>query len=429
MHAEPVHVNIDEVLEAGPLKVSASFKLLMLILIVIGIIAFVGSYVIMGAHHTWSAYFVSLMFFMGLGAGSVVLTAIFQITRARWSPPVRRLAEANSVFLPVAWVLLLFSYFGQDVLYPWATSPRPGVEYWMNSSVVYPRMLLLLGALFGFMLIFVQKSLRGDIAMAADREKDNVHWKEGICAVIRGGFVLTPNSLKSTQNLLSRLAPALIAMYAVFYSFFAFEMVMSMDKSFMSNLFGAFIFAGNVYLAWVFIAMTAMYHAHRSPAYARLFTRAQQWDIAKLSFGFCMVWGYFFFSQFLPIWYGNLPEETQWLIIRTRELPWKTFAYFVFGSCFIVPFITLLSREVKQTPNLYAPICLLIFCGIWMQDYLIIMPQVHPTSVPLASFAAFGDIGIFLGFLGLFGFISQSFLGQLPFAPISSPLSHGANDW
>jgi len=319
MHTEPVQVNIDEVLEAGPLKVSAAFKSVMLILIVIGILAFVGSYLTMGAHHAWAAYFVSLMFFMGLAAGSVVLTAIFQITRARWSPPVRRLADANSAFLPIAWLLLAFSYFGQDVLYPWATTPKPGVENWMNGSVVYPRILLLLGALFGFMLIFVQKSLRGDLAIAAERGKHKAHWNEGICAVLRGGFLHTPKSVSSTQNLLSRLAPALIAMYAVFYSLFAFEMVMSMDKSFMSNLFGAFIFAGNVYLAWVFLAMTAMYHARRSPSYARLFTPAQQWDLAKLTFGFCMIWGYFFFSQFLPIWYGNLPEETQWLIIRTRE--------------------------------------------------------------------------------------------------------------
>jgi hypothetical protein len=142
-----------------------------------------------------------------------------------------------------------------------------------------------------------------------------------------------------------------------------------------------------------------------------------------------MVWGYFFFSQFLPIWYGNLPEETQWLIIRTRELPWKTFAYIVFGSCFVVPFITLLSREVKQTASLYATICIVIFCGIWLQDYLLIMPQVYPDSVPLFSYAAFGDLSVFLGFFGIFGFVTQSFLAQLPYAPISSPLSHGENNW
>jgi hypothetical protein len=429
MHSEPVHIDIDQVLAAGPLKPSSSFNMLMYVLMTVGIVAFVGSFAVFGARHAWASYFISLIFFMGLAAGSVILSIIFQITRARWCPSVRRLAEANVAFLPVAWVLLLISMAGQKELFPWANTPRPGSEWWMNEWAVYPRILSFLAILFTLMGLFVLKSIRGDMALAAAHPKEGKHWREGIKGFLGGRFKVTDANIRRIQNQLSRLGPLVVAVYATVYSFFAFEMIMAMDKSFMSNLFGAFMFAGNVYLAWVFLAMSAMYHSSKSPAYAKVFTTMQQWDIAKLSFGFCMVWGYFFFSQFLPVWYGNLPEETQWLIIRTRELPWKSFAYVVFGSCFVVPFITLLSKEVKQTNYLYGPICLLIFCGIWLQDYLIVMPQFYPDRIPLTTFSMFGDLGIFLGFLGMFGFVTQSFLAQLPFVPISSPISHGSNDW
>jgi hypothetical protein len=286
-------------------------------------------------------------------------------------------------------------------------------------------MLLLLGGLFLFMFYFVGLSLKGDLRLVLAHPKFGAQWEGGLRSFLAGSFDGSEEAVTKVQDKLSRLAPALAITYGLFYSFFAFEMIVSMDKTFMSNLFGAFMFMGNVYVGWVFLALSAMYHARHNEVYARQLSTSQFWDLGKLSFGFCMVWGYFFFSQFLPIWYGNLPEETQWMILRTREYPWKGLGYVVFGCCFIVPFIVLLSRDVKKSPAAYATVCMTIFTGIWLQDYLLIMPQLSPDRIPLSLY----DLGIFLGFLGLYGFMTRWFLGELPFATVSSPVSRGSIDW
>jgi Ni/Fe-hydrogenase subunit HybB-like protein len=429
MHSEPIHIDKQEVISNGPLRPSTMLQSTLLLFVGVGIVSFVLSFLSYGASRAWAAYFVSLVFFMGLAAGSVILSCIFQITRAHWAPPVRRLAEANAAFLPVAWFLLFLSQFGQESLFPWAQIPRPGSEFWMNSSWTYVRILSLLGVLFLFMLYFVRLSIQGDLALAAEDKEHGPGWTAGIRNLLRGGFQPTDEAIRRQQRLMSCLAPAVVAVYAVFYSFFAFEMIMAMDKSFISNLFGAFIFVGNVYVSWAVLALLTLWHSQRSDAFARTIGFQQLWDLGKLTFGFCMLWGYFFFSQFLPIWYGNLPEETQWLIIRTREFPWKPFAYVVFGCCFIVPFIVLLSREVKRTPVLYSTICLVICSGVWMQDYLLVMPQFYPDTLPVFSIGFLFDLGIFLGFLGMFGYVTQKFLAELPFSPISSPLCEGDHNW
>ncbi len=425
MHAEPVSIDVEEVISAGPLRPSGSFLTIMFGCIFVGLVTFAWGYLFSDPKLFWGSFLVSLTFFMGLSAGSVILSAIFQITRAKWSPPIRRLAEVNAAFLPVALVLFILTSLGAEAIWPWATAPRPGSELWMNKFAVYLRMTLLLGGLFIFMLYFVILSIKGDLQKAQGSQYYSARWSGGIKSFLVGRFLGDRQDIIALQNRLSRLAPALVAVYAVFYSFYAFEVLMGLDPRFISNLFGAFIFVGNVYVAWAFLALSSMFYAKHSDSYRQVLATQQLWDLGKLVFGFCMVWGYFFFSQFLPIWYGNLPEETQWLILRTREYPWKGFAYVVFGCCFVFPFITLLSRNLKKSPEVFSAVCLIIFVGIWLQDYLLIMPQFSPDKISLSPM----DFGLFLGFLGIFGYVTRSFLAEVPFVPISHPLTKGDIDW
>ena len=138
-----------------------------------------------------------------------------------------------------------------------------------------------------------------------------------------------------------------------------------------------------------------------------------------------MLWGYTWFSQFMPQWYGNLPEETQWMILRTREMPWQGLGWIVFGMCFVIPFVLLLSRDVKKTPRAYSTVALIILVGIWLEKYLIITPQVSPDHIPLGLF----DLGVTLGFMGGFVLCIHGFLARYPYVPVSSPLMRGSTEW
>jgi Polysulphide reductase, NrfD len=425
MHVDIPKINVVEEALRPPLQAAPLVKVLLWVCIAIGGLSLALGFSRLDPARVWGSYYVSLLFFMGIAAGGVILAAIFQIVRATWSGGLRRIVEANVAFLPVAYCALMLTWLGKEYLFPWARSPRPGSEWWMQPDFVYGRFAVLFLILFAFMGRFVWLSLREDIGTLREETEGDNRFKSGIYGWFAFGWRGKNQEIPRIQRILSTRAPALIIVYALVYTLFSFEMIKAMDKMWVSNLFGAFMFVGNVYISWALLSIFTAYYARRDSDFRKMVLTQQFWDAGKLTFGFCMVWGYFFLSQFLPQWYGNLPEETQWLILRTREYPWKGWGYFVFGSCFVVPFIVLLSQDVKKTPRLLVSISLLIFVGLWSEKFLLLMPHFSPDAIPFG----FVDVGIFLGFLGLYGVSVQTFMSMFPRIAAGHPLTRGKTDW
>jgi hypothetical protein len=424
-HVDVVPVNIDKVIEAGPIQVSGSTKAKLWIMIMIGVTVFSAGLLFGDAGETWGAFYVNAVWFQGLALGGVMTTVIMQIVRAKWGAPVRRLAEANVAYLPVAFVVFLTTYFGREYLFYWGRHPMPGREFWMAPGFVYLRFSILFFVLFYLMTRFVFMSLRGDVGLAHDRAKDKSKWERPIHRYLLGGWKGAEREVIPLQRKMSVNAPVVAMCYIVVVSLFAFEMIMGMNAIWFSNLFGAFIFVSQIYIGWAGLALMTMYFAKKNKAFGEQIHTQQYWDMGKLNFGFCMLWGYMFWSQFLTQWYGNLPEETQWLILRTREFPWKGLAWIAFPMAFVIPFITLLSRDLKKTPKTYAAVCLTLMAGVWLDRYLIIMPEVSPHHIPFGI----TEIGIFVGFLGAYLLCIRTFLSKYPFLQVSHPLTHGSRDW
>ena len=424
-HVEVVPVNIDSVVEAGPIQASGSLYTKLWLMVFVGITVFSCGLMFGDAGHTWGAFYVNAVYFQGLALGGVMTTVIMQIVRAKWGAPVRRLAEANVAYLPVAFVVFLTTYFGKDYLFYWGSKPMPGREFWMSPGFVYFRFSVLLFVLFFLMTRFVFMSLRGDVGLAHDRARDKSKWQLPMHKFLMSGWKGAEREVIPLQRKMSVNAPVVAMCYIVVVSLFAFEMVMGMNPSWTSNLFGAFIFVSQIYIGWAALALMTMFFAKNNKAFGAQIASQQFWDLGKLNFGFCMLWGYMFWSQFLTQWYGNLPEETQWLILRTREFPWKGLAWVAFPMAFIIPFITLLSRDLKKNPVSYGVICLVLMTGVWLDRYLIIMPEVSPHHIPLGL----TEVGIFVGFLGAYLLCIRSFLSKYPFLQVSHPLTHGSRDW
>ena len=135
-------------------------------------------------------------------------------------------------------------------------------------------------------------------------------------------------------------------------------------------------------------------------------------DIGKLLFAFCLMWADFFYVQFVVIWYGNISEETAYVIARTMIAPWNSLAWAVFIICFAMPFILLLNKRIKTKPIPMLIICSLILLGIWLEHFLLLAPVFYPdaTSLPIH----FTDGLISLGFLGLIVLAITYFLKLFP---------------
>ena len=424
-HVHILPVNIKEVVEAGPIEVGTSTNVKLWLMVFLGVFAFSYGLIFGDAGSTWGAFFVNVVYFQGLALGGVMTAVIMQIVRATWGAPVRRLAEANVAFFPVAFFLFLTTYFGKEYLFYWGSKPMPGREMWMQPGFVYTRFAILFFVLYLLMARFVGMSLRGDIGLARERTEGETKWKLPIHEYLIRGWRGAEREVIPLQRRMSVFAPVVAFFYVVTTSLFAFEMIMGQNPTWYSNLFGAFIFVSQIYIGWAGLALMTMFFSKEKREFGALITSQQFWDLGKLNLGFCMLWGYMFWSQFLTQWYGNLPEETQWLILRTREFPWKGLAWVVFPMCFVVPFISLLSRDVKKNRVTYAVVCVILMTGVWLDRYLIIMPEVSPDRIPFGI----EQVGVFVGFLGAYLLCIRNFLSKHPFIPVSHPLTHGSDRW
>jgi hypothetical protein len=424
-HVHILPVNIEEVVDAGPIEVASSTYSKLWLMVFLGVFVFSYGLLFGDPATTWGAFFVNVVYFQGLALGGVMTAVIMQIVRATWGAPVRRLAEANVAFFPVAFVLFLTTYFGKEYLFYWGTKPMPGREFWMQPGFVYTRFAVLFFVTYYIMARFVGMSLRGDIGLARERAENDSKWKLPIHDFLLRGWKGAEREVIPLQRKMSVNGPVVVFFYVVTTSLFSFEMIMGQNPTWYSNLFGAFIFVSQIYIGWAGLALMTMFFSKKKKEFGALITSQQFWDLGKLNLGFCMLWGYMFWSQFLTQWYGNLPEETQWLILRTREFPWKGLAWVVFPMCFVIPFISLLSRDLKKNRITYAVVCLILMSGVWLDRYLIIMPEVSPDRIPLGL----TELGVFIGFLGAYLLCIRSFLSKYPFIPVSHPLTHGSDKW
>lgn len=425
-HANYVKVNVSEMLGSSPLSISSKLKIFLWICAGFGLFTFCLGAILAEPHHFWGTFYVCALQFLGIAFGALVPSLIFQIVRAKWSITLRRLSEAHIAFVPWALLFLFTSYIGKDYIFPWANKPMPGREFWMSPDFVYIRFFLLFGLLYYLFRKFVCLSLRSDLGFIEEQGKKS-NWLSSFPTALTKNWQGSVNEIKPIQVKLSNLAPLIVAVYAVTYSLFAFEMIMGMDTIWYSNMFGGFQFVGNISQGWAVIALMTIFISKYSDKFSKVTNKDQLWDLGKLQFGFTMLWGYMFFAQYLPQWYGNMHEETVWMLTRVRG-EWMPLSYFTLGACFIVPFILLLSEDLKKTPWAYASVACLILIGYWFEKYAIVMPQLFPDKIPLKD--SFGlEIGLWLGFVGAYGLAIQSFLTKYPYIPLSHPLTKGSNEW
>jgi Ni/Fe-hydrogenase subunit HybB-like protein len=186
---------------------------------------------------------------------------------------------------------------------------------------------------------------------------------------------------------------------------------MSMDPHWYSTLFGAYSFVKAFYIGLGAIIVTAAY-LHLNPNNQWQIESKQFHDIGKLFFAFCLVWADFFYCQLVVIWYGNISEETAYVIQRTMLSPWRPLAWIVFVLCFIAPFLILLKRNVKMQPRFMMVLCSLVIFGIWLEHLLLLGPALnhHAKTIPMGM----SEILITLGFLGLMVFAVSSYLKVFP---------------
>lgn len=367
-------------------------------------------------HRTLGAFLVCIVYFAGISQGGVMFSVVQTATLGRWGRPFKRIAESFFAFQLVVWPLYwTFLVAGGLDIYPWMHEVLPPHKaIYLQPGFFIARQIVGTGILFLLSLTFVRNSLRPDLGVAAEMLGSSAPaWWGRITAGWKGRTAEVEEAYQ--KNI--KLAPVMVVSYALIFSMFAVDAVMSLAPHWVSNMFPAWIFVSSFWLTINWICIISVFT--RKWLKIDHLTKATNYhDLGKMMFALCVFWTYTLFAQILPIWYGNMPEETGYLLLRIFTNPWSGLSKVVGVMCFLLPFTVLLSRGIKKLPESLAGVAMVIATGIWLERFDLVMPQVWmKDTLPLG----FVEIGIFVGFIGGFVTVVTTFLSQVPAVPITDP--------
>ena len=340
------------------------------------------------------SWLVACLFVLTLGLGSMIFVLIQFATRAGWSVAVRRIAEHSMGAIPVAILLFLPLLGGVGELFEWS---HPGTgdhlfehkQPYLNTTFLYIRAAVAMLCWCAIAWYFRSRSIGQD----------------------QSGDPATTRRLQTVS------APA-IAVFAVTLTFFMFDWIMSLDAHWYSTVFGVYLFGGSLMaaLAWLVLWLNAARMG--SSRLGEVLNMEHYHDVGKLLFGFVVFWAYIGFSQFMLIWYANIPEETLWFAHRLQH-GWKAITVVLIVGHFAIPFLLLLSREIKRRPMLLGTVAAWILLMHYVDLYWLVMPVFDSHFSP-----SLVDLTAVLATISFFEAGVAYLLRRSPLVPTGDPRIH-----
>lgn len=357
-----------------------------------------------GDGRAWQAYLFNWLFWFGIAQGAVVFSAVTVITRSVWARPIRRIALSFVAFLPIGFVLYLPLLFAGEHIFPWTHEMyHDGLGAWLNEGFVAVRNVVALAAMVWLSVSYARTALRPDVGMEADASGGLRGW-------VVSGWRGQEEEERQAHRRLARLGPILAMVFAVAMSIVAWDYVMSLEAGWFSTLIGPYYFMGAFLGGIAATTLLAVFYRARL-GLADTIGAPHFHDLGKLTFAFCVFWAYLFWSQYIVIWYGQLPWEQTFLVHRLTA-PYTALSVVVFAFLFLAPFFALLSVTAKRSPPFLATVAGLILLGLWLERYTLVYPSLHPgaESVPFGLV----EVGVTLFFAGFFVLSVVAFAVRFP---------------
>lgn len=318
-----------------------------LVAVAVGVVAFASGILGNDSPRTIGALIASWLFFAGAAAGALAFRSFFQIVDARWARPLAALGANQIDFAPVALVVLAVILVGAAGMAPWLHADAGG---WLRLPFLVVRELALAVVLFGFA-----------------RAKLRVGHGNGDRPTVAAGV-------------------GYCLLFAVVLSVWAFDFVLGPAPSFQSTLIGPYVFMS------AFVAGTGMMTL--VALRGKMLGEAERRDVGAFTLALSIFWGYLFWSQYLTIWYGNLPDEVAFALRRSASGVLVVVAF-----VFVVPFLLLLHPKGRGSSRVLGGLIAVQLLGLWLNCHMLVVPSLAdasaPTLVPRDVLIAVGMLGAF----------------------------------
>ena len=385
-------------------KITKNANILTLVLIIVGLL-FTGIGIAVEAGHDHGHHLgqrlagnllIDSFFFFGIGLGSLFFLALQYATETGWYASVKRVIEAVAGYLPVGIILMVVSLLVitlQDGahIYLWMDAKKvaedeiiQGKSAYLNKGFFWLRTVVYLAVYFIYWRGFRKRSLLEDEVGGTD-----IHFT---------------NYKKSA---------VFLVFFAVFSSTSSWDWIMSIDVHWFSTLFGWYVFAGMWCTTMVVLVTTTLYL--KKKGYLPNVNESHVHDLGKWTFATSFLWSYLWFSQFMLIWYANIPEETTYYLTRIKDFNFLYFGMFLINFAF--PMILLMSRDAKRHAGILTFVGVIIMFGHWVDVYLMVMAG----SMGNKAYIGFMEIGLLLAVLGLFLKVILKNLTKSPLSVVNHP--------
>ena len=371
-------------------KPSITFRIIAGLFILIGIGSFVWGFYT-DPQRTWANYLLNNYYFLSLALGGTFFFVIQYISQSGWSAAFKRVPEAMMAYLPVAGVFFLLLYFGIHNLYHWSHEDAVAHDALLQHKAAYLNVPFFSLRTIIYFILWV---LLASILRKFSKKEDEI-----------GGVEYFHKSEKYSK--------IFIFVLAFTFMLSAIDWLMSLEPHWYSTIFAlknmvsAFLHGVSILVLIVFML--------RRKGYFPFMNKFHLHDFTRYIFMLSIVWGYFWFSQFMLIWYGNIPEETGYYLIRWTD-GWKTLFFAEIIINWAIPFFVLLPIKASRNSTAITIVVLFLIVGQYIEQYLHIFPEV-------TGKLEFGilEAGTFIGYAGLFALVVALALGRANIIPENHP--------
>ena len=350
----------------------------------------------------WSALYVAAFFFFMIALGALAFYAIQHAAQAGWSPVLFRVMEGVTAYLPVGsivmLILLVLSVMHVNHIFHWMdpelVNPESdhydkliaGKQGWLNTTSFLIRAVIFLAGYNAYRYFSRKWTLKQDEAEAGDTK-----W------------------FKKTF----KLSAAFLVFFIYTESMMSWDWIMSFDPHWFSTLFGWYVFAGMMVSAITVIAMVTI--VLKSQGYLEFVNDSHIHDLAKFMFAFSIFWTYLWFSQFMLIWYSNIPEEVTYFVTRIEDYNLPFFGMLAMN--FIFPVLLLMNSDYKRINWFVVLTGIVILAG----HYIDVFNMVMPATVGSSWGIGLPEIGAMMFFFGLFVYVVFNALTKTPLLAKGNP--------
>lgn len=344
---------------------------------------------LLGGPRFWSVLLLVSVYLVGLGLAGAALMTFEYLSGAGWSVALRRVPEAMTALLPVGGVGVLLVLVFQSSLYPWTSGEHHFVGFkaiWLNWPFFLLRAVAYLAIWIGFARTMVRNSRRQDGTGNHNLRERNV-----------------------------AVSAAFAVLFALTVWLASVDWLMTLEPEWFSTIYGVYHFSGIMASGIAAVILFGLWLRRLGPWHNVLREEHLQ-DLGKLLLTFCTFWAYIWFSQYMLIWYANIPEETGYYVRRLSGA-WGSLMIVSLLLNWAIPFFVLLPRGNKRNSRIIGQAAIAVLVGRWLDLYLAIVPA-NPEATPIPDLWM---VGLTLGLLGVTGMFFWRAIRQAPVVPVGDP--------